>query len=870
MQKLVLLSLFLLIGGLLNSQIIDRFDRDELTGGAIDWQGDVDNFIINPLGELQLNDVQAGESTVYFEYELEDSLQWDVYFRMEFNPSNANRVQLYLTSTGTDLTEDDAYFLEIGENGNDVPIYLKKRTGGNEETLLTMELGAMAFDPAEARVRITYQADGSWELMADYEGDSLFADRAILEGETIDWTAGFFGFRCSYTATRATLFFFDDLRIGPIVPDTTGPGLVSVRALQPNGIQLSFDKLLDSTTASDPATYSIMGVGEVVDALFDPGQPSRVELYFEEDFENGEDYEIQISGLKDLSGNSTEQVETFRFILPELAMPGDLVINEIHSLPSNTTLVPDVKYVEIFNPSDKYLDLDGLQFSDRTRTAVFEEGIIEPGEFILLSNRDDAPLLEQYGRVIGMSNFPSINNTSDDLRLESVTGELLFGVGYRTAWFDDPLKADGGYSLELVNPFINCQTRDNWKLSNSPDGGSPGRANSVLDENFSPGIPQLKYATFSDDEKLRLVFNRELDRNILNDPPDFSIDPAPEGARFTFDGENPRRLGFEFDDALEDDVLYTIEIQNATSCGGDVNTEVDNYSFKKPVLPLQQELIINEILFLPPIGVRDFIELKNTTESSYFRLSDLLFYHRRSSDAESTIRPDSDRIIRPEDYLTIGRETNLLKDHYHIENPFFLHNLELMALDNNSGSVVMSAFHPDELVYLDSIAYSDDLHDPLLRNRRGISLERTNPGLSTNSPAAWYSAATLAGGATPTAPNSQQLREVVEEPDDLFFLPGRTFSPNGDGFEDFLEISYQIDQPGYVASIRIFNMKGHLVRDLVRNKSLGTEGKIIWGGENNRGELAQVGIYIILVELHNADGDRKEERLTAVLAEPLN
>lgn len=832
--------------------------------------GETDKFIINGNQELQLNDDAAGSSIIYLSYPAEEEMQWDIYFRMNFNPSASNRLRIYLAAHDSNLTESDAFFLDIGENGNDVPIYLVRRTDGTDEILLTMETGAVAFDPAQARVKVTYHGDGEWELWADYEGEQLFPDRRSVEGAFLDTGDYFFGLHCSYTVTRATLFFFDDLRIGTPLPDTTTMEISDIRVLSPDGIQVRLSKLPDANSVIEEENYFIPGIGNPNQIIYDGEGSNRIELYFEEEFVNGENYLLELIGLEDLSGNLSFDQKEFTFILPEIALPGDVVINEIHSLPSANTLMPQIKFIELYNPSDKFIDLTGLTFSDRTRTATLNEEILSPGEFLLLASTDDIGQLESYGRTMGLDNFPVINNNNDDIELRSASNELLFAVSYRPNWFDDAVKAEGGYSLELINPNILCSSRDNWRLSNNASGGSPGMVNSVFDPSFTPGAPELTYGSFSNAGQLTLVFDKELDWIAGMNISAISIDGLAGDAQASIDPRAPFELGISTQEAWQDDVFYQIAIEGLRSCAGDATFGNINYSFKVPVSANAGELVINELLYHPPVGVRDFIELNNVSEENYFRLSDLLFYHKRSNETEVVLRPTSDRIIQTGDLLTIGRETELISTAYEVENPRWLHTLDLFSIDNNSGSLVLSAFHDDEVKVLDSISYSSDLHDPLLRNTRGISLERTDPDLNGGFAAAWYSASTLSGGATPTAQNSQRRIVAEAESKDFFFLPTRTFSPNGDGFEDFLQLEYRIDDPGYVASIRIFDMNGRLVRNLVRNESLGTNGVILWSGENDNGEKANIGIYVILIELHNINGDRKKERLTAVLADRLN
>ena len=169
---------------------------------------------------------------------------------------------------------------------------------------------------------------------------------------------------------------------------------------------------------------------------------------------------------------------------------------------------------------------------------------------------------------------------------------------------------------------------------------------------------------------------------------------------------------------------------------------------------------------------------------------------------------------------------------------------------------------------IDQFHYNDDMHFALLNSEDGVSLERIDYDRPTSDDSNWHSAAEDVGFATPGFENSQYQMinndggEIVVEP--------QTFSPDNDGEDDVLNISYNFSEPGMVATIIIYDAKGRLVRNLVQNELLGISGTFSWDGINERNEKARIGIYIIFVEAFSADGDVKSFKKTAVLAGHFN
>ena len=92
------------------------------------------------------------------------------------------------------------------------------------------------------------------------------------------------------------------------------------------------------------------------------------------------------------------------------------------------------------------------------------------------------------------------------------------------------------------------------------------------------------------------------------------------------------------------------------------------------------------------------------------------------------------------------------------------------------------------------------------------------------------------------------------------------FTPDDDGQQDFTTLNYQLDQPGYVGSVTVYDALGQLTRRLLRNESLPTAGFVQWDGTDERGRKAAVGYYLLHVELFRPNGgERREYRKTVVV-----
>jgi hypothetical protein len=93
------------------------------------------------------------------------------------------------------------------------------------------------------------------------------------------------------------------------------------------------------------------------------------------------------------------------------------------------------------------------------------------------------------------------------------------------------------------------------------------------------------------------------------------------------------------------------------------------------------------------------------------------------------------------------------------------------------------------------------------------------------------------------------------------------FSPDSDGIDDMATISYHFSmQPSHV-TLRIFDVCGRCIRNLLGAALSGHDGWTTWDGRDRYGRLSGMGIYIVYIEsLSGAQGTAVSARTTVVLA----
>jgi hypothetical protein len=849
-----------------DAQIFDDFSDGDLTANPA-WQGDAANFQVDAAKELQLNAPAAGSSTLYLPTAIADSAVWELYFRLEFDPSNGNRLRIYLQSDSPDLLAGSGYFLLAGADGSADAIQFFRQDAGVATLLASATSGAVASSPM-VRLRMAREVGSVWKLSADYGG----GQNLTPEFETTDATYGagnyYFGFHCLYTATRKDKFFFDDVNVQQLMPDTQAPSLLSASALSATEVDVFFSENLDETTASDPANFSLdNGIGQPAAAFLDGVNKTLVHLSLALPLQSQTTYTLTASGLADLAGNmALAQTASFSYIEIAQAVEYDVLINEIMADPTPSVGLPAVEFIELYNRTDKILNLGGFGFSSGSTPQVFPGIQLLPDGYLIVCDDSNVALFSAFGNVVGLPSFPALTNDGDDLTLTDASGNIIHQVNYQLAWYGDAQKQDGGWTLELISPLAPCRGGLNWHASENLLGGTPGQPNSVLDPQPDTTAPTLTnlFASPTTPDEVQLFFDEKLDASTALAPANYSLSGGLGVVSVSFLPPYNYAVVLQLDGDLQPSFQYTVTAQHVADCSGNPMAASVSLDLVLPEKMAAKDLVINEILFNPFTGGTDFVEVYNRS-AKVLNLADLFIGNVRPGIDTSTTEVANDRLLLPGEYAVFTENPTDILGHYTVQNPNALIGNDLPSFNDDAGNVTLFVVDQGQALVIDAFDYSNKMHHPFLDDENGVSLERLHPDGTTQDAANWHSAAEAAGWATPTYRNSQYFENQATG-DGIFSIAEPKFSPDGDGYQDFLAINYQLDKVGYTAKVRFFDSEGRLVKTLANNELLGSEGFLRWGGDTDDGQKARIGIYIVALQLFNPDGTVKEFKKTCVVA----
>lgn len=557
---------------------------------------------------------------------------------------------------------------------------------------------------------------------------------------------------------------------------------------------------------------------------------------------------------------------TFILFIPSLLYAQsryDVVIDEIMADPSPQVGLPNNEWIELKNISAVPFNLQNWRVADASGQSGPMPGfILEPDSFVIVCSNSSLLAMSVFGSAIAVTGFPSLDNNGEVVSLKSASGKTIHAVNYESAWYENELKKNGGWSLEMIDTKNPCAGSDNWKASISNIGGTPGKKNSIDAVNVIQNSPQLKRAYTADSVTIILVFDRPTDSLQATTINNYHTDGGLTISYAICLSPLFDRVQLKFNTPMQVNTVYTITAANITGCNN-VAGSPGQARVGLPADAMAGELIVNEILFNPRTNGYDYVEFYNRS-NKIFDATRLYTANRSTSGAINSVYSLSSIpwLVFPGDYFVITEDADNLALNYLVKNPDAVLVLSsLPSYPDDKGYVLILDAQGN---IIDEVDYRDDWHFKLIDNREGISLERIDPGGPSQDKSNWHSAASTAGYGTPTYKNSQYKQsQVIAATIDAF---PKVFSPDNDGVDDIATIQYQVTEPGYVANITIFDAAGRPVRSLVRSALLGLKGYWNWDGLDDKGGKLPVGIYIVFTEIFNLQGKTHKFKQAIVLA----
>ena len=406
----------------------------------------------------------------------------------------------------------------------------------------------------------------------------------------------------------------------------------------------------------------------------------------------------------------------------------DLVINEIMYSPANQ----QPEWIEIFNRSQKEINLKGYQIADNSMKSkvVINTIIIEPNEFYVVSK--DSSLLFNYDidKVI-ISNFPSLNNSSDKIILLDSLNRIIDSVYYFSSW-----GGNSGKSLERIDVDATSNNIKNWGSCIDELKATPGKKNSVSKRNYDAEIKKMRVipekpfvgSEFNFSSVVSNVGKLPIQLKVflyeINQQDSSQINNLEESVLLTINPGDSIEYLPSYKKTMDGNThSYLFAIESLL----DENNSNDKISVELFPAFSNKSILVNEIMFSPINGEPEWFEIYNSLSCDInlksFSVSDIL-----SSPIKNEL-VTYNLILPSNNYLVIAKDSSIFSYHNKIDSKAVIS--KFANLNNDYDGIVLYDYYNS---IIDSVLY--DFH---WGGTDGHSLERISFGADSNDSTNWIS-----------------------------------------------------------------------------------------------------------------------------------
>jgi hypothetical protein len=524
------------------------------------------------------------------------------------------------------------------------------------------------------------------------------------------------------------------------------------------------------------------------------------------------------------------------------------------------------EWVELVNVTHETIDLRGWRIGNHSPSSRYRivggEATLPPFGFIVIA-RDTTTVRQAFcavGRLIQVAGLSTYywSNGGDAVVLLDPRGITVDSVWYRASW-----GGNGGSSLERADPGASSLDSTNWRGSVDSCRSTPGRRNStaILPQDVSIGGIRGNWVG---EDAVALVSVLVVNTG--------KAAVGPFGVAL-FEDVDLDSLAEPEERMTHIDILQGLQVRDSlmavlrwSSPGPGIHHMIVEVEFPEDGRPADnrarctitvpfapRSIIINEIMYDPRAGGAEYVELMNVSGHDVDMAGWSITDRPSPGGGYGHIRLSSgSRRFRNSELFTAASDSSILS--------FFPETQTIGArllniggwtgfgLNNGGDDVVLR--DPTGNV-IDSVAYLPAWHRSSITDCAGRSLEKIQPTLPSIDARNWSTSTNPRGG-TPCGRNSIRVDGPSGGPA-LSFSPN-PFSPDGDGVEDFVLIRFELPVNVAQVDIKIFDVKGRLVRHLANNEPSGGRGAVLWDGCDDERRQVRIGIYIVLLEASNDRG----------------
>ena len=523
---------------------------------------------------------------------------------------------------------------------------------------------------------------------------------------------------------------------------------------------------------------------------------------------------------------------------------GSVLINEFLAAPNND----QSEFVELIAFQD--LELIAWGISDNVLIPIqIDSFFVENGDFlVILSDSNMIDFVHDGAHITIPSNFPGLNNSADGIYLFDHTGSVIDSLNYDGDW---PVTND--HSTEKKRPSYISNISGNWSFANAIVSMTPGAQNSIM--------------------------VLDVDGMIIQDAITYSpIPPFPDSVVTilipivnvgveSFDGTFSIQMN---DDEIGDGIIPTISMGDTIIIESMIESPISGLHSISIILDIVDDgnyenniatfLLAVRYLFGDAL-VNEFFPLPDSTESEFVEMIpqknvNINNWTIRDFGGTKGVLPNLDLsaftyclITDDSSFLDIIPDTSIL----------ILPGNGLPGL-NNSSETIYILDHTESVI--DSLHYNENWS--LMDSRSvekyritDISNEQNNWGISVGE-----------AGKTPGFQNSLFFSDLPSK--GSVTISPDPFSPDGDGIDDELTITYSLPYLGAAIRWEIIDMAGRVIAKPYYNYQVAQNGKLTWNGQRDNGKSARIGIYVMKISFQDVASVQSWETVkTVVLAKPL-
>ena len=471
MKKVILLALLMPYAAF--GQIVENFESKSIVNWEQSTSGHwIADSVESLSGKFSLHHVydnpDAGTDRIGIKIQnLHPSssiTKWSFLIRYGYDPSSLNNWSVLLLADKPPVemspeTGIKGYALGVNLTGSDDTLRLWKVNGNQFTTVIKCRINWQNdIGPAAgAKISVERLPEGNWSVTVNRINGNLVSSGSGFDNELFG--SGWFGIYYKYSSTRDRLLWFDDLNIdGAFFEDHEAPLILKCEPVNKRTVEITLNEEA-SSGMTIPENFSLNVEAKRATSVLKK-ENLKYLIGFSEEFNNRLPNVLIVSKLCDLSGNCSNSTKvTFT---PVWAERGDIIITEIMADPVPAVSLPEREYIEITNRTKCSYNLKNWKLSASSQFTFFPDCIIPASGICILCAVTDTILFSKSGNVIGIKQFPVLNDDGKMICIYDSTGTLIHGVEYSSKWYYDDLKSNGGWSLEMKDTGYPFYGPENW------------------------------------------------------------------------------------------------------------------------------------------------------------------------------------------------------------------------------------------------------------------------------------------------------------------------------------------------------------------------------------------------------------------------